>query len=342
MNKQTFDRFRARARAVRLPDDVSDRVLLAPQAEKDLPRRRSLTRRAAVGAGLGVLGAAAALLAASVVLRPDERDPAAPAGNWFALRAYAEGLEQGEGVVLAQRSISLAGSISGTEDDWLYTAHSIDLSCEGSGIDQITYAIEGDYVREEGQPPMDRSEKAVWLGALYSHPDQVSEGEAYPSDNGTPTSFTVSYDGQAAEADSFNRQVWTCFPSDDEIVACSPWVMREQGDSFDDELASMRLMAHWRLLLERRSAELLAQTTLVMTVTFTDGSEQTKRYAIAPREDFDEVYQAYLDEESRYSALRSYYADAAEKPDEYYEAERFFDGADSKWPDLYTITELDG
>ena len=103
MNKQAFDQFKQRARNVQLPDDVRDNVLSEMGAEKSRsPRRHSVTRRAVVGVGLGAIGTAAALLVASIVTRPSEGDPSGAAGNcWFALRAYAEGVEQDDGSLLA-------------------------------------------------------------------------------------------------------------------------------------------------------------------------------------------------------------------------------------------------
>ena len=44
-------------------------------------------------------------------------------------------------------------------------------------------------------------------------------------------------------------------------------------------------------------AEELSRTTLVMTATFNDGSEQTKRYSFSPREDYTQIYADYLKED---------------------------------------------
>ena len=103
-----------------------------------------------------------------------------------------------------------------------------------------------------------------------------------------------------------------------------------------------RWQAHNRFLfvLERRSADILAQTTLVMTVTFADRSEQVKRYRISPSEDFDETYQDYLDSQARNGAILSYYRDVEPKPEEYLEAREASDELYANWPNLYTITEV--
>ena len=301
-----------------------------------------MTRRAAVGAGLAVLGGAAALLALSVIVRPGEGAPAEAEGNWFALKAYADGISQGEGTVLAQRSISLAGSLGGGDNSGWYAAHSIDLRCEGTNIDRIDYALEGEFVSPEGQPEEGFTGSAVWFDALYSRPYEVGEGEAYPDHGGAGAGFSVSYEEQQADEENFNRQVWTSFPTDDEIreARAAKDALPIDAASLEEEVARWQALNRFRFVLERRSADILAQTTLVMTVTFADGSEQVKRYRISPSEDFDEAYQDYLDREARSSAVLSYYRDVEPKPEEYLEAQEATDGLYANWPDLYTITEV--
>lgn len=351
MDRHTLEQFRTRARRVTLPDDVRESVLDEIRIEKGerargprRPRRpqRSMTRRAAVGAGLAVLGSAAALLALSVIVRPGEGDPAAAGDNWFALKAYADGLSQGESTVLAQRSISLAGSLGGSESSGGYAAHSIDLRCEGANIDRIDYALEGEFVSPQGQPNEGFTGSAVWFDALYSRPYEVGEGEAYPDHGGAGASFSVSYEEQQADEESFNRQIWTSFPGDDEIreARTARDAFSMDSASLDEEVAYQQALNRFRFVLERRSADILAQTTLVMTVTFADGSEQVKRYRIAPSEDFDETYQDYLDRQARNAAILSYYRDDEPKPEEYLEAQEASDELSSNWPDLYTITEI--
>ena len=301
-----------------------------------------MTRRAAVGAGLAVLGGAAALLALSVIVRPGEDAPAAAESNWFALKAYADGISQGESTVLAQRSISLAGSLGEGDNSGWYAAHSIDLRCEGANIDRIDYALEGEFVSPEGQPEEGFVGNAVWFDALYSRPYEVGEGEAYPDHGGAGAGFSVSYEEQQADEENFNRQVWTSFPTDDEIreARAEKDALPIDAASLDEEMARQQALNRFRFVLERRSADILAQTTLVMTVTFADGSEQVKRYRISPSEDFDEAYQDYLDREARSSAVLSYYRDVEPKPEEYLEAREAADGLYSNWPNLYTITEV--
>ena len=277
-----------------------------------------------------------------MIVRPGEDAPAAAEGNWFALKAYADGISQGEGTVLAQRSISLAGSLGGGDNSGWYAAHSIDLRCEGTNIDRIDYALEGEFVSPEGQPEEGFTGSAVWFDALYSRPYEVGEGEAYPDHGGAGAGFSVSYEEQQADEENFNRQVWTSFPTDDEIreARAAKDALPIDAASLEEEVARWQALNRFRFVLERRSADILAQTTLVMAVTFADGSEQVKRYRISPSEDFDEAYQDYLDREARSSAVLSYYRDVEPKPEKYLEAQEATDGLYANWPDLYTITEV--
>lgn len=287
MNKQTLDQFRAHARDVRLPEGVRRSVLAEATAEKGRDsRRRGITRRAAVGVGLGALGTAAALLALSVVTRPDERQGDGAAGNWFALRAYAEGTSQGSDTVLSS-FIGTASSMGGGDDGSWYTARSIDLACAGSNIASVTCALEGDRVSAVGQPDDPVTEPWVWLDALYNHRDRIGQGEALPSGGDSFTSFTVAFDDLAADEEDFNRQIWVTFPTDDEVEAAST---RAHADGSTDED-----YARYQALLERRSANVLAGVTFSLTATFADGSTLTKRYGIAPRDDFDEVCLAHYE-----------------------------------------------
>lgn len=347
MDRHALERFRARARKVALPEDVRESVLDEIRIEEGerargprRPRRerRGVTRRSFVRAGAVAAGGAVAFLGANALVN----HLAGRRGNWFALKAYADGISQGESTVLAQRSISLAGSLGGSESSGWYAAHSIDLRCEGANIDRIDYALEGEFVSPEGQPYEGFIGSAVWFDAQYSRPYEVGEGEAYPDHGGTGAGFSISYEEQQADEDGFNRQVWTSFPTDDEIreARAAGDALPIEAASLEDEMARRQADNRLRFVLERRSAEILAQTTLVMTVTFADGSEQVKRYRISPSEDFDETFQDYLDSQARNGAILSYYRDVEPKPEEFIEAQEASDGLYANWPDLYTITEL--
>ena len=288
-------------------------------------------------------GGAVAFLGLSLLGRPRGDGGGTLAGT-FTLRAYAEGIPQGNNTVLAQKSVGMGGSIGGAVGYGWYVAHDIDLTCQGTGVRSVSYCIEGDHVSETGQPPEDSITCAVYLDALYNRANEAAEGEPYPDDGGTPTGFTVSYDGQQADEKDFNRQVWTAFPDDAEIAACYA-ALDQTGDAastYEEALAASQAHNDWRFLLERRSSELLAQTTLVMEATFEDGSLQAKRYVIAPIADFDEVLRGYLDELSEAEAQLRLYDGTEPKPEGYEKASARAQELYGTWPDLYTITELEG
>lgn len=285
MNKQILDQFKARAHDVQLPESVRRSILTETAGEKDpSPRRRGITRRAAVGVGLGALGTAAALLALSVVAKPEDEPGNGTGGSWFALRAYAEGVSQGSDTVLTS-AIHPANSLGGSPESGWYVARSIDLACTGANISNVTYALEGDCLSPSGQPGEPFTEPLAWLDALYSNRDELSPGDEVPDNGGSPLGFTVPYDELAADERSFNRQIWTCFPTDERVDAA--WKRAESDGAAEEDYL------RYLVLLERRSADILARITFSLTATFTDGSTLTKRYGIAPRDDFDEACLAF-------------------------------------------------
>ena len=349
--QRNINELKALAKNVQLPESVQSNVLDAVRAgnvDASLRRRsrqpRILTRRTALRVGALAAGTAVAFLGLSLLSRPHDADPGAATGNTFTLRAYAEGIPQGDNTVLAQKSISMGGSSGGSRDSGWYMAHDIDLTCQGVGITTISYSIEGDYVSETGQPPENAPTRAVYLDVSYSRPYEIGEGESAPDGNGTPTGFTVSYEGQEADSADFNRRIWTYFPDDEELAECNAALQQTYGakSTYEEELAAVQANDAFRFLLEKRSAEILAQTTLVMTVTFEDGSTQAKRYVIAPISDFDEVLQSYFDDNVELSAYLDLYRDVEPKPEDYEEVRAQVQEHYGTWPDLYTITEFDG
>lgn len=350
--QQNINELKTLAKNVQLPESVQNNVLDAARADYAITSQRRpsrqprvFTRRTVLRVGALAAGTAVAFLGLSLLSRLNDADPGAAPGNTFTLRAYAEGIPQGDNTVLAQKSISMGGSLGGSENGGWYVAHSIDLTCQGVGIKTIAYSIEGDYVSEEGQPSENAPAKAVYLDASYRRPYEIGEGEVTPDGGGTPTSFTVSYGGQEADDADFNRRIWTSFPNDEELTECYTPFEQAYGSArstYEEELAAIQASDAFRFLLEKRSSELLAQTMLAMTVTFEDGSTQTKRYIIAPIPDFDDVLHSYFDADAEISAYLSFYRDAEPKPEDYEEICAQAQEHYGTRPNLYTITELDG
>lgn len=314
MNEQQLRKLRQLAKDVHLPKEVERRVLEETSTPKRPRRRhrpqRPITRRTFLRAGAIAAGALAAFLGTSTLLGGEKRD--ATEGNWFVLTAYAEGVPCAENTVIARQAISLAGSLGGSTSSGWCAAHGIDLHVTGTGIESITYSIEGNYVSPEGQGGEVFDENRVWIDAIDAA--YYATGKSSPETDANFTRFTLPYDEIENDGKLWNRQIWTAFPTDDEIDASQQHYEQIRNSPEADDTALLRANNDRRLVLERRSAELLAATTFVLTVAFKDGTTQTKRYAIAPRDDFDEVYGSFLDAEA--------------------------EGVYGDWPDLYTITEL--
>ena len=321
MNKQTFDRFRERARGVRLPDNVRDNVLSEMSAEKNhAPQRRSVTRRAVVGVGLGAVGTAAALLVASIVTRPSEGDLAKATGNcWFALRAYAEGVEQDDGSLLA--ADDCFGDIyswSEGDDGLSDVSTSFDVSCMGEGVDSITYelastgATVGD-VRFE------------WF-ALDR--DNIEVGDAV---GGSTSAFTVDCT-VPLERVGYNVA----------MRLQAEGALREALDALYDAAPSDQGAANeqiWRALdlvgacAAEEFAQRMAGVELTLSASLADGSAQTRRYRFDPVEDARERYAAYLGQITDLEIQRE-----VEGTDTSAQVQELMDNP----PSLYLVTELDG
>lgn len=350
MDRQTIDRFRTRARRVELPADVYESVIDELRIEKGdharhTPRRphRAITRRAVVGAGLATAGAAAAFLALSVILRPDEQDPAKEEMNFFTLTAYAEGTPSADGTVIAKQMVSESGSRGGSDDLGWYAAHTFDFDVTGTGVGTIAYSIEGPYVR---QPPTEETitEPSVYLDFIHDGSFYEQEGGDHPVASGTYNSFTVEYANQSTEQELLNRIIWTVFPSDDELDTLHQeqenlWAVRQANETYESILAALRASNAFQSLIERRSADLIAQTTLVLTVTFEDGDTQTKRYTITPRDDFDEIVAERDEKSAEYAALIEFYRDDPAHEEEVEAARLALEELHASTPDLYALTE---
>ena len=85
--------------------------------------------------------------------------------------------------------------------------------------------------------------------------------------------------------------------------------------------------------LEKRFSETLAKTAFVATVTFADGSTQTKSYVITPVDNFEQLYTEWLD-----SSIRANVTLAKNPNDE--EARSQLDGLLENAPHLYAIAEV--
>ena len=298
MDKHALERFRTRARRVALPEDVRESVLDEMRVEKDQrargprrPRRErpGVTRRTFVRAGAVAAGSVVALLGASVLMSHTGGEKS----NWFALAAYAEGVEEADGTRLALGRLfdGMLGWSGGPESELLMVNTVLDLTCVGDNVRTITYALEGDNVLTEQGLRMESglaSRQGVWI--------------YWPE--GSVESYTVAYDDQgAAGSASAGYRLYANAPLKDEtrelLVRMQELsdAMRASGEPSEEQLRQHAELSDQGSVcaLEALATE-LERATLVMTARFADGSSQTKRYAFSPREGYAQIYADHLEE----------------------------------------------
>ena len=300
MDKHTLEQFRARARRVSLPEDVRESVLDEIRVEKGerargprRPRReqRVVTRRTFVRAGAVAAGGVAAFFGANALMNHLTGEK----NNWFALTAYAEGTEGPNGSRLALGEtfgghISWAGGVDPESDgdDLLMVHTELNLSCTGNNVDTLTYQLEGDSVGTSADVYF---KPGIWI---------------FQSDHegsGPVAHFTVDYDSQdtqSLQALLTGRlayyAIYANIPVPDDLVPVFLELQETEGTE-EDSSRLLELMNQVEVRAAELFAEELAKTTLVMTATFNDGSEQTKRYSFSPREDYTQIYADYLKED---------------------------------------------
>lgn len=314
MDRHTLEQFRTRARKVTLPEDVRESVLDEIRVEKGerargprRPRReqRGVTRRAFVRAGAVAAGGVVAFLGVNALMNhaTDKR------GNWFALTAYAEGTEEPDGSRLALGEtfgghIGWAGGVDPATNgnDLIMTSTELNLSCTGDNVDTLTYRLEGDNV---GTDVDAYSKPGIWIF------------QSYYEDSGPVASFTVDYDSQDTQSlqafltgRAAYYAVYANIPVPDDLVPVflelqeigEAQMERSEGsetiiETDEEQQRKTELCNQVSVRVAELFAEELAKTTLVMTATFNDGSEQTKRYSFSPREDYTQIYADYLEED---------------------------------------------
>lgn len=313
--------------------------------------RRGVTRRTIVRAGAVAAGAAAAFLGANALMN----HLTGKQGNWFALTAYAEGTEGGDGSRLALGEtfgghISWGGDVDpeGAGDDLLMIFTELNLTCTGDNVDTLTYRLEGDNVltaRDSVSEDNALTQPGIWIQwATTYRPGEQSSGPV--------ESFTVDYENQhpnglldflAGTNASYSVYANVTVPDDLvpvflEIQAINETQTERSKDNVnpDGSITTVETEEeiHRQMELDHqvsmRAAELfaeeLAKAALVMTATFNDGTRQTKRYSFSPCEDFAQVYDDYLteDDEAYLAGDNSRRQELTQNP-----------------PSLYLITETD-
>lgn len=256
------------------------------------PRRtRPVLRAIAAGACVLVLATGIGVAGSILSLNGTPASPDAPAlveahtGNFFALAAYAaENPEEEPGKAVA---VSLGrfspGSSAGqinlltgeeyVDDRWVYT-FIFDVTCTGENIQSITYEITGNDAYFE------------WYDEEEFFRTHSVDGNHDPA-----RTFTVQYDSQDLREGRINCRLLVPFTMQEEAQTLLKQLMHSEGDEF------MSIMPSAFAAEAADASQALSQSQLKVTATFADGSTQSKSYAIAPIDDFEEAYRAYLDEE---------------------------------------------
>lgn len=239
---------------------------------RERPRRtKRVAARAVAVAACCIALTVGVTIAASNALRSDDGSDNSPAAssNTFALVAYADGENLGNGKVALTPDSSAGSSFSMSEGEsynedgsvdetspYIYASLTIDLACSGENISNITYAVDGD--------------------ATFRHTTSPVPGEP-PIEEQLGASFSVDGDLQMKEG-------------------AHPWYYLEINVPYSDELKDLDAQletgtdAAWdayRLESMRLVADAIAQRTLTVTATFADGSTTTHTYRIAPVDDFE-------------------------------------------------------
>lgn len=228
--------------------------------------------------------------------------------------------ESGNSVTLHTEQFTGGGGFSGPwynpADDtfwsweWAGYKYHFPVYCTGSNIESITYEIEGER-------------------SYFEIIDKTVTAEQHESGVHTyhyPKSVTFDYDHQESIDDERIVELYIGFPlSDSGLEAYRR--LRAEGHS---EEASRQLDT----AVEKGAAQEISASRLTATVTFADGSSQTKAYTIEPVPNFDELYAQYRDAREAFRDVEPPKSDAtSEEIDD-------FQSKIPPMPKLYTIAEV--
>lgn len=245
-----------------------------------------------VGAGVLTVGPLASSLG------PEENSGAgAPLPNMFGL-AVAEAAEAGQSVQLAADDSGITFAGSGGH----HIRFAMNLTCTGESIRRLSYSIQGADV------------EFMSIDMSGEHPDVD-----------TPESFDIDYNDQNPE--KLHREILVNM-ADPALIEISEQMTAlgqqmdatDNPDEFDDLRAQRDALSRqrdelnnayyedamsggddsntWLARKMSEAAQKLEQATLSITATFDDGTTTTKRYRIAPVEDFEQICKSRFDVES--------------------------------------------
>lgn len=275
-------------------------------------------RRAVPSAAKVLVGAlAAAVMAGAIVAVPallpgtlggwggsGAGAPASSLADQFGLALYADADEGGQTVSIAtaDEGIVPVGSEGGPRPSAL--SYQLNLACVGEGIESVTYAIDGEDVSFELME-MKTLEDGTFVPSTYAPSQEFTLDYANQQPENLRRSIKVDLrtpeerDWRARLDDILARREAATDPVElealnNEVIELS----NEQNDRINGEFDALpqgddaRHAAMDELFFEAscEAAQKIGRATLSATATFTDGTTLTRRYRIAPVENFEQVF----------------------------------------------------
>ncbi|WP_147269875.1 MULTISPECIES: hypothetical protein [Paraeggerthella] len=341
MKQSNWDEYRSLMNDVELPDRVHARVMREVRKEhaaetgpKPRPRPRarrtqpSFAFKAAVAAFCAVALTTGVAFASGMVELPEQLfsfNQLSDKPNSFTLEAYAaEGSEGGDTVLLDSSLFRGGGGYSGSwynpadgtfwGPEWAGYKFAFNLKCSGQNIESLTYEIEGDRSYFEFLDP-----------TMSSIPLEEREGDGKAFHY--RKSFTVGYGEQWDPNGEFKHlyknqivHLYVGFPLPQDAIDAMHHITTIEHT---DDLTKLLDTA-----VETGAAREISASLLTVTATFSDGTSQSKAYAIAPIDTFAEAYSTFWDarNEAAKQEREQGNSNGITRPD---------------MPRLYTITEVD-
>ena len=275
----------------------------------------------------------------------------------FVLTAYAEGLPQTDGSVLAQGSFTILPIWYGPGDNWAGAAYwpfgpsrdgnwfdvcndfIMDCTIEGDSA-SITYELEGPYCETNADSINEDKTGVFFYGTdVYGHRCYTSLTNPYLEDHGTELAQHVC--AHFPMSDSL-REISDRYAAMEKDILWATSVkyldFTEQNTSKNDEAFYMEDHALVRDYMLAGMTEYMAYISglvLHIAVAYTDGVVLEKRYELTPIDDFEGVYGAYLDDLLEIEERMDAEGLSDELKQEWYERQLDI-------PELYTIREIDG
>lgn len=276
-------------------------------------KRRAMPRAAKVLAGALAAAVVAGALIAVPALLPGvpggsegagAGTPASSLAEQFGLALYADADEGGQtvSVATADEGIVPVGSEGGPRPSALL--YLLNLTCVGEGIESVTYAIDGEDVSFDLME-MKTLEDGTFMPSTYAPSREFTLDYANQQPENLRRSIKVDLrtpeerDWLARLDDVLARREAATDPAElealnNEIIE----LQNERNDRINGEFDALpqggdaRHAAIDDLYFEAscEAAQKIGQATLSATATFTDGTTLTRKYRIAPVENFEQVF----------------------------------------------------